>query len=400
MKQKYLTLFSLYLAQSLPMSFFTTVIPIIMRQEQFSLQAIGMLQLVKLPWILKFLWAPLVDNNSHNKKELTRWIVYSELFYALIMLLMSFFHLDVHFGWIVMFILIAVLASSTQDVATDIFAIRILNKKEKPVGNSIQAAGGFIGSLIGTGVLLLVYQYIGWQVLLWMLVTIVLMALIPLFSKKNIIIESSKKHIPVKLKDVFSFFKGKKSRRKLLLLIFYFSGLAGIMSMLKPYLVDLGYDFIQIGFISGIVGSISAALASLLGGWIIKQIGRRNALFFFGILNILVGLCFWTIAGYTPSAMIIYLSVCFLWASYGFSMVIIFTVAMDDVRENSAGTDFTVQIIITQVSSLLIAVVSGKIADIAGYQILFGFQALLSVVTILILVSLYVNSFDKIRIKL
>ncbi len=50
------TFFCLYIAQTIPMSFFSTVIPVMMRQENFSLSAIGLLQLIKLPWILKFLW--------------------------------------------------------------------------------------------------------------------------------------------------------------------------------------------------------------------------------------------------------------------------------------------------------------------------------------------------------
>lgn len=49
------TFFCLYIAQNIPMSFFSTVIPVMMRQEEFSLSSIGMLQLMKLPWILKFL---------------------------------------------------------------------------------------------------------------------------------------------------------------------------------------------------------------------------------------------------------------------------------------------------------------------------------------------------------
>ncbi|MBE0653957.1 MAG: MFS transporter, partial [Bacteroidales bacterium] len=53
--KKYGTLLSLYLAQSIPMSFFSTVVPVIMRQENYSLESIGYLQLIKLPWILKFL---------------------------------------------------------------------------------------------------------------------------------------------------------------------------------------------------------------------------------------------------------------------------------------------------------------------------------------------------------
>lgn len=43
------TFFCLYIAQTIPMSFFSTVIPVMMRQEDFSLSAIGLLQLIKLP---------------------------------------------------------------------------------------------------------------------------------------------------------------------------------------------------------------------------------------------------------------------------------------------------------------------------------------------------------------
>lgn len=35
------TFFCLYIAQTIPMSFFSTVIPVMMRQENFSLSAIG-----------------------------------------------------------------------------------------------------------------------------------------------------------------------------------------------------------------------------------------------------------------------------------------------------------------------------------------------------------------------
>ncbi len=37
---KYITLLNLYLAQSIPMSFFSTVLPVIMRTEHYSLTSI------------------------------------------------------------------------------------------------------------------------------------------------------------------------------------------------------------------------------------------------------------------------------------------------------------------------------------------------------------------------
>ena len=90
---KFPLLFSLYLAQSIPMSFFTTVLPIIMRQENYSLVSIGLLQLVKIPWILKFLWAPLVDNRARSTQQLRKWIFASEIFYALVIFGIAFLQL-------------------------------------------------------------------------------------------------------------------------------------------------------------------------------------------------------------------------------------------------------------------------------------------------------------------
>ena len=98
---KFPVLFSLYIAQSVPMSFFSTVVPVIMRQEHYSLEAIGLMQLVKLPWILKFLWAPLVDRNAATSRQLKRWIFLSEIFYALVIVSISYFSLQVDFKLIV-----------------------------------------------------------------------------------------------------------------------------------------------------------------------------------------------------------------------------------------------------------------------------------------------------------
>jgi MFS family permease len=354
---------------------------------------------VKLPWILKFLWAPLLDNTSRTHKQLRSWIVLSEIFYAVIILFISFFRLDAHFALIVMLMFVSVFASSTQDIATDIFAIRILRKEEKPYGNAVQSAGSFVGSLLGTGVLLFAYHLFGWSTLLWILAALVLLALIPLFSRKIQIEHHNYDRKKVSIKDVFSFFRGKRQKLRLWLLVFYFSGLAGILAMLKPYMVDLGYDIVQIGFASGILGTSTAAVASVLGAHIIKFSGRRISLILFAFINVLAGGFFWFIAGTTPSQGVLYAAICVLWAAYGFSMVAIFTSSMDEVRTHSEGTDFTVQIMITHISSMLVAVLSGKLADVAGYQALFGIQIVLSMISVPLLLYLYPVDFAKFRFK-
>lgn len=389
MKLKFPTLFSLYIAQSIPMSFFSTVVPVIMRQEHYSLESIGLLQLVKLPWIFKFLWAPLVDNHASNRQQLRKWIVLSELFYAFVILSISFFSLQTDFKLIIILMIIAFIASATQDIATDIFAIRVLKPEEKSIGNGIQSGGSFIGSLFGTGVLLLAYYYLGWQYLLWILAAFVIFAIAPLLIYKPDHDLSVVNKVRVKPIDILLFFKEKFARKRLLVLIFYYSGLIGILAMLKPYMVDLGYNVKEIGFMSGIVGTAVAASCALLGGLIVKSIGRKPAIYLFALINLSAGIFFYFISMQTPSIIDLYAGICLLWGAYGLSTVIIYTTSMDAVRPSSAGTDFTVQIVITHLSSLLIAVYSGKIGDLIGYNGLFGFEVVLSVISILILFFVY-----------
>jgi len=395
MKLKFPTLFSLYIAQSIPMSFFSTVVPVIMRQENYSLESIGLLQLVKLPWILKFLWAPLVDNNAADRKQLRRWIILSELFYAFVILSISLFSLQTDFKLIVVLMVIAFIASATQDIATDIFAIRVLGPGEKAIGNGIQSGGSFIGSLFGTGVLLLAYHYLGWQYLLWILAAFVIFAIAPLLIYKPESDLSVATKVRVKPLDILSFFKEKFARRRVLVLVFYYSGLIGILAMLKPYMVDLGYSVKEIGFMSGIVGTAVAASFALLGGIIVKHIGRKPSIYLFALINLFVGVFFYLISMHTPSLFELYAGICLLWGAYGLSTVIIYTTSMDAVRPNSAGTDFTVQIVITHLSSMLIAVFSGKTGDIIGYNGLFGVEILMSVISILLLFFVYPVNFKS-----
>ncbi len=383
---KFPTLFSLYIAQSVPMSFFSTVVPVIMRQENYSLESIGLLQLVKLPWIAKFLWAPLVDNNAKNSRDLKRWIIFSELFYAVVIFSIAFLELKTDFKLIVVLMVIAFIASATQDIATDAFAILILKKEERSLGNSMQVSGSFIGALLGTGVLLIAYSFFGWSVFLFMLAGFVVFALIPLrLYRTHHTIEKSEGY-RINAREFLRFFKIPGMPKWLLILVFYYSGFIGVLTMLKPYLVDLGYNIMQIGFMSGIVGTSVATLSALGSGLLIKKVGRNATLVILGTVNIMAALYFWNISRMDPSLLLIYGGICLLWGAYGSSSVIIYTTSMDLARPGASGTDFTFQIVITHLSSLIVAVNSGKVADMIGYTGLFGAEAVLGVLTLIIII--------------
>jgi predicted MFS family arabinose efflux permease len=383
--KKYGTLLGLYVAQAIPMSFFATVVPVIMRQDGYSLESIGYLQLVKLPWIMKFLWAPFIDRKSRNRSDYRRWIVLSELFYAMVILSIGFFDLETNFTTIIVLMLIAFTASATQDIATDAFAILSLKSSERSVGNSMQSTGSFIGTLAGSGLLLMVYHLLGWQWLLVALAGFVMLSVLPVmaYKKESLMRQRPKPAQAVSLKAIVSFFQQKAIWKQVLLLVFFYSGIIGILTMIKPFLVDVGYDVMEIGMMSGVYGTLVAAGMALITGAVARHLSRQNTLMAASFMAVIAAAYFVWLGTIQPETYHILTGIAFIWGAYGAATVIVYTVAMDAVRPGLEGTDFTLQIVLTHLSSLIIAIASGKLADTFGYQGLFVTELVLALVVFL-----------------
>ncbi len=380
---KLFTFFSLYIAQSVPMSLFSTLLPVLMRQDNFSLSTIGLLQLIKLPWILKVFWAPFVDKRTSDLGSYKRWIFSSEMVYAVLILMVAFLDLKTNFITIFVLIILSFIASATQDIATDALTALSFNRKEKSLGNSMQSMGSFTGALVGGGLLLLHYKLIGWNALLISVSLFVMLALIPLFLYKDCKFTPKKGKTPICMKDLFFFFSQKGVGRQLIFLILCYSGLIGILAMVKPYMVDLGYKTADIGFMFGLFGSLCGCLFSYIGGYVIRSIGRFYSRIIFACAVLVTTLLFYFMSFTTPGTVALYVAIFCLWASYGLSSVLVNTVAMDFLRDGREGTDFTLQTVITHLSSMIIAVFSGKIADSFGYSGLFLAEAGLAVISLI-----------------
>ncbi|WP_418893581.1 MFS transporter [Limibacterium fermenti] len=372
---KLFTFLCLYIAQTIPMSFFSTVLPVIMRQQQFPLEIIGMLQLMKLPWVLKFVWSPAVDRTCFRLHDYKRWIFSAEIIYAGIILAVSF--LDFHVTpWLIIGLIIAsFIASATQDIATDALAVVSFGKKDKSMVNSMQSIGSFGGAMVGGGLLLLLYHRIGWASLLPYLALFVVLSLIPLFFFKEKHLEKpiSKEKMPKpNPDDLFGFFKQKNIWKQVVFLFLYNAGIIGILAMLKPMLVDYGYSVRQIGIMSGIVGTSVGCIASFAGGFIVRKIGRRTARALFAFLVLLTAAYFYLLVAMLPvNTATLHFGISLLWGSYGLATIVVYTTSMDCVRKGYEGTDFTIQTVITHFSGMLMAIVAGKLAGMFGYGTLF-----------------------------
>lgn len=383
------TFFCLYIAQAVPSSFLSTALQVLMRENNFSLTTIGLLQLVKLPWIIKFLWAPMVDRRCVRVNDYKRTIIVSELVYAALLLTIGFLHVSTDIYFIIFLVVLSLITSGTQDVATDALAVLTFKKSDKSMVNSMQSMGSFGGALLGGGVLLMALHRYGWQTVLPFLAIFVLIALLPLLFNKHLTINEKPKETKAKKADFIWFFTQKGIWKQIVFLVIYYAGIFGTLSLLRSFLVDHGYNMKEIGLISGILGTGVAFFASWGAGFFVRKYGVFKARIAFASVILITTLYFFLMLSDAITTLRVCIGVALLWATYGMCTIVVYVSSMERVRPGREGTDFTIQTVITHLSGMMMAVVSGAIAQHYGYRLFFAIEIAIALASLVYILSVF-----------
>lgn len=115
----------LYFGQGLPYGFQVKLLPLLLRKQNFSLSKVGLSRLLSLPWIFKFMIAPLID----NLWSLNSWIMSGSIAMSLLCFTSAF--MGVSNTFVLLFCVLWMnLTSAVQDVAVDTYAISLLKPSD------------------------------------------------------------------------------------------------------------------------------------------------------------------------------------------------------------------------------------------------------------------------------
>ena len=390
---KWWVLLTLYLTQGLPHGFFSQALPTLLRQQGMSLEAIGLMSLVSLPWVLKFLWAPLLDHyqplkrltggciDGHIRKT---WIISANAIAALVLIFIASMPLEYWINQAAVGLACALLVLTvfvvTQDIATDALAVENIPTAQRGFGNSLQVAGYRIGMIIGGGLLLAIFAQLGWTGTLWALAGLMILGLIPLWCWQPAPVKVNNEPV---LQHWMGFLRLPGAGAWLLLLLTYKVGDAFGTVMIRPHLVDLGVTLPEFAELLGVWGTVAGLLGALMGGLLLKVFNRLQALIVFvaleglaiGLYSLLTTLD-WTL---------IYTLIITEHITGGMATVALFTVMMDRCREASAGSDYALQSCLVVLSTLVASSVAGFFAAQFGYVLHYYFAAALCGLAVLVL---------------
>jgi MFS transporter, PAT family, beta-lactamase induction signal transducer AmpG len=366
---KLLMLGGLYLSQSLPVSFLFQAFPTFMRQQGASLDTIGLLGLLALPWALKFLWSPLIDRYSLNRRRhYSTWILLFQILFAVCIAICGLMDVSQNFPILMGFTLLAYFISASQDIATDALAVGMLAESERAWGSTVQSAGGYLGAIFGGGVMLILLDLLGWRSCMLVMATIILAAGIPLLKYQ----ERELPDVEVKpdLTSLIKFFKRDGSILWVVLLLLHSTGAGMAGAMMKPLLVDLQFTLVDIGQIIGIVSCIAGIIGAVIGGAIVSKWGVEKSLVVFTIFGGLSVLACLPLARGVNTLPIAYAANISLQLFSSMGSIALSTVMLEKSELSTAGTDYTIQTSFSYLGGILTMFLGGLLAEHFGYQMM------------------------------
>lgn len=154
----------LYFIQGLPYGLQTRFLPIYLRSSGMSLTNLGYFRMLLAPWVLKGLWAPIIDRSG----DLRLCLDFSHILLIMLCVLASQFPPEyLLLLGIILFMLH--LAVAVQDIALDGLLLELLTPAQLVTGNMIQIIGYKAGTLFSGGVFGFLSEILGWQLLFFMM---------------------------------------------------------------------------------------------------------------------------------------------------------------------------------------------------------------------------------------
>lgn len=370
MIRRYTTLLALYATQYLGVGFITIGLVAILRDGGTSLETLGALTLIGLIWPLKVLWAPVLDRFGLGTRGHYRsWLLVLQTGLVLTLLaLLPFDRPGDHLDAIVLVCAGYVFLSATQDIAVDAIAVRLLATAERGTGNGVQLAGVSLGTVVGGGVCLVIYDRVGWAAAIATLAVLTTAGLVTVWRFREPPRTDPIPGAGAAYRALLSVFAQPGCRQWTFVVVtLVYIGSGATWALVTPALVDAGWTQARVGTVTGVIVSIPAVVAGLVAGGFVTRVGRARVLVGGGALLALTTLGLLPLlTGRAPLGGTV-IALCAFMAAYTAVNVVVYTVNMDYSRPGTAGTDFTMLSAVGLALSFVASSVGLGIAAWVGY---------------------------------
>ncbi len=377
---------------------------------------IGLASLLGLPYLLKFLWAPLLDifhlpllGKLGRRKG---WILFFQILIALVFWSLSWIDpLESPYLLGLMIFLLA-FASASQDIVVDAYRIDYLDQENQAYGASGYLFMYRIAMLfMGAGVLMLSDRY-SWSVIFQMIailmILIILLTLMipePTLEDRDSLMTLEKKcaeslsqeqsakgalhNVLHRFSEGFvHFFQRENAVWFLFLVVCYKLPDAVSGVMVTNFYYDVGFTGTQIGLVTKVYGLIATLVGAFLAGAIINQLGLYKSLLISAILIGITNLGYLLIIAYPGSTLMLTIAISAENFISGFSsaLFIMFLGLLCD--RNASATQYALLSALSSFGLRVLGGASGFMVEGLGWANFFIMTAFLFIPSLILIMML------------
>ena len=379
----------LYLTEGAPIGFIWWAMPTLLRQQNVAIDSITSLTAILiLPWIFKFVWAPLVDSLRNEKRGYRFWIFTSQLFMGLALVPLIFIAPQNNFFIWGLFLFIHSFAAATQDVSIDALVINVIAKNERGKLNGFMNAGMLIGrSLFGGGTLILAYE-LGLNYMIGLIVVLIISVMLILIFVKE-------PALPIKSKNQFEIFNQNfslafRNKNTWLAILFALTSAAAFEvagGLAGPFLTDLKVSQETIGVFFALPVVIAMFIGGLIGGYMSDKIPRKSAvqMFLFGFVVTIIIISVYNFIEPLISDVVFQSAYTVMYFFVGLFTSSSYALFMDLTNPKIGGTQFSTYMAATNGCEAWTVWSAGFIVAGYGYSPAFILMAVVSLLSLLVL---------------
>ena len=379
-------------ASGLPLYIVLQLIPAWLRLEGVSLTAIGFFTAVQYPYVLKFLWAPLVERFPLTGLGRRRsWMLLTQIALILLIGSLGFWRPSQAMTAIVLISIGLAVFSATQDIVLDAYRREILHTDgELAVGNTVHVqAYRFAGLVPGTLGMILAGS-IGWDLnfmimAAFMSVGVGLALWIGEPESSDAPPQSLWQATIIPFQEFFQRRALGPALAVLAFMVFYKLGDNMATALATPFYLDMGFSPETIGLVAKGVSLWAVIVGSVIGAFVVAAIGINRSLWIFGVVQMvtILGFVWLSLAGNDPWVLGAVIAGEYVGVGMGPSASVAFS-----ARETSrlaVASQFALFTALASLPRVVSSSFSGLIVDSIGWTSFFYLSTLLAIPGLLLL---------------
>ncbi len=358
--------------------------------QGLEVSQIGVFSLVGLPYVFKFLWAPLLDRYQPGWPGRRRdWMLVTQLLLAGLLFAVGAANLAA--GALPLLALVAVaiaFLSATQDVAIDAYRTEVLQERERGFGAGAAVTGYRIGMLVASAGALLLADVIGFAEVYQLLAFALLLGVAASLCGPALPdeVRPPGNLAAAVIEPLREYFRREAAVPLLVLIFLYKLGDAFAGGLTTNFLLGaLGFSLTDVGAIYKGLGLVASIAGALYGGAMMARLGLYRALMLFAWLQALTNLGFALLAlvGKSYLAMVVVVGLENLAGGMGTAAYLALLMSACDRRYTA--TQFALLSAVASLGRVFAGPPAGYMVEAVGWPLFFVMTFLLALPAIVIL---------------